>query len=448
MTFGFLSHPLGLLVLLRMLFANGNGRGGAYAESSAPGVPAVPTGPFPVAKPATLPAWPKGWCPDVPVPPEVRARAWALLPELWKGGEGTRKVEMVGGRYITFVAAMVAAPDPSKPGQMVQQKAVGAFRSVNCEQVYPEGVSTEQAADAAAKALANSAVVMNEALKLRGYKKSDQVIYKDFQGRAGLNADGYPGTTTMVKLELVLKGAGQQMAPVRVYPWRATGAYDGVNAPTQAEWDGTAVPATSPVARPAGKPAPSGAPPQPAPPPIVPAVYTIPKAPSYVPPSPAYVPASMSNVDVQHALNVLGYKGADGVPLKEDGIIGPQSKFATAGFQRDHPPLAVDGVAGPQTKSALGAAIALQKVALPSTMSLVPVAPVIVSSPVDVQRALNRLHYLGADGRPLVEDGKLGANSQYATRAFQREHPPLAQDGIAGPQTKAALSTSLLSVAV
>jgi len=439
MTFGFLSHPIGLLVLLRMLFSGSNGNGGGGGLFAPPGPsPAVPTGPFPVAKPPTLPDWPKGWCPDVPVPPEVRARGWALLPELWKTGEGTRKVEMVGGRYITFIAATVQG-----------QKAVGAFRSVNCEQIYPEGMSSEQAADAAAKVLLNSAVVMNEALKLRGYKKSDMVIYKGFQQKAGLAADGYPGTSTMLKLETVLKGGGQQMAPVRVYPWRATGAYDGVNAPTAAEWNGTAVPSTSPVARPAGQPPPAAAPPQPSPPPIRPASYTVPSTPAAVPPSPAYVPAAMSSVDIQHALNTLGYKGADGLPLKEDGIIGPNTKFATTTFQKDHPPLAVDGVAGPQTKSALGAALALQRVALPTTLPAVaPAVPVIVSSVLDVQRALNRMHYLGANGQPLVEDGKAGANTAAATKQFQKEHPPLAVDGIAGPQTKAALSTALLSVSV
>lgn len=447
MLLAFLEKPLGLLILAKIL----TGRTGDGGSSLfAPPGPAVPSTPFPAAAPESLPSWPKGWCPDVPVPAEVRARAWALLPELWKTGENTRRPEMVGGRWIMFVATMTQVPDGK--GAMVSKKSVGAFRSVNCEQIFPEGQAVEQAADAAAKALRDAAIVMNEALKLRGYKQADMMTYKTFQQRAGIGADGYPGTVTMLKLETVLKSAGQQMAPVRVYPWKAGGAYDGVNAPTQAEWSGAGVPATSPIARPAGKPAPGGAPPQAAPPPITPASYTAPGPVSPMPPlTTAYVPASMTPLQVQQALSQLGYKGADGLPLKLDGIIGANTKFATGNFQHDHPPLVVDQIAGPQTKSALAAALAMQKVAPAAVTlpSLIPVAPLVpVVSNVDVQHALNRLHYLGADGKPLVEDGKIGPNSIFAVKAFQREHPPLAVDGVPGPQTKASLGIALSSVAL
>jgi len=439
-----LTNPLGLLVLLRILMGKGSQDedGGGLAEPSVPttGPPAVPKGSFPSSPPA-LPAWPKGWCPDVPVPPEVRARGWALLPELWAKGEGTRKVEMVGGRWITFVAAIANG-----------QKAVGAFRSVNCEAVYPEGLATEQAADSAAKALLDSAITMNEALKLRGYKKADMRLYQDFQRRAGLGADGYPGTVTMLKFESVLKGGGQTMAPVRVYPWKASGKYDGVNAPTSAEWEGAGVPASSPIAQAPGKAPPAAAPPRVSPPPISPTPYRAPAPAVYTaPPATPYAPVTMTNTQVQHALNVLGYKGADGAPLKEDGIIGTQSKFAIAAFQRGHPPLAVDSIAGPQTKSMLGAALAMQAANVsqgaPSYIpAAAPTMPT-VSSNVDVQHALNRLGYLGKDGKPLTEDGILGTNSKFAIAAFQKEHPPLKVDSIAGTQTKAALANALMSAA-
>jgi hypothetical protein len=42
--------------------------------------------------------------PDNPPPPEVVRKAWELLPALWKVGAGTRRVELTGSRWITYVA--------------------------------------------------------------------------------------------------------------------------------------------------------------------------------------------------------------------------------------------------------------------------------------------------------------------------------------------------------
>lgn len=435
MLLDFAAGPIGKLLLLKLLF----GEGGAEPSEA----PAVPATPFPVAKPAGLPPYPgPGWCPDLPPPPEVIARGWQLLPTLWAKGEGTFQTEMVGGRYITFQAT-----------SLLGQKAVAAYRSTNCE-VIPTAPPVMPPATPN-QALIDKANVMNEALKIRGYKKSDMHIYQDFQRAAGLLADGYPGTVTMLKLETVLKSAGYGMAPVRVYPWKAGAPYDGVNAPTTSEWEGTGVPKTSPIATAATATAtravPSSAPPIRQMPPIVPAAYKPAPAASPAPaPAAAYSPSSLTNKDVQHDLNVLGYKGADGSPLKEDGIIGPQSKFAIRAFQKDHPPLAIDSIAGPQTKSMLAAAVSLQN-AIPSGPSYIPAATTptapTVSSNVDVQHALNRLGYAGKDSMPLKEDGIIGPNSKYAIASFQREHPPLAVDSVAGPQTKARLSQALLAIA-
>lgn len=60
----------------------------------------------------------------------------------------------------------------------------------------------------------------------------------------------------------------------------------------------------------------------------------------------------------------------------------------------------------------------------------------------DVQTALNQLGYVGANGQPLTVDGIIGTNSIFATRAFQKDHPPLAVDGDPGPLTKAALTAA------
>jgi peptidoglycan hydrolase-like protein with peptidoglycan-binding domain len=61
----------------------------------------------------------------------------------------------------------------------------------------------------------------------------------------------------------------------------------------------------------------------------------------------------------------------------------------------------------------------------------------IVSSPQDVQNALNKLGY-----GPLAVDSILGPITQAAVKRFQTDHA-LVVDGKAGPQTKAALTAAL-----
>ncbi|GLV56348.1 hypothetical protein KDH_31890 [Dictyobacter sp. S3.2.2.5] len=51
-----------------------------------------------------------------------------------------------------------------------------------------------------------------------------------------------------------------------------------------------------------------------------------------------------------------------------------------------------------------------------------------------VQVDLNWDGYHGKDGKPLVEDGNYGPNTEYAVRHFQSNHH-LTVDGIVGPQT-------------
>ena len=85
---------------------------------------------------------------------------------------------------------------------------------------------------------------MNSALIAHGYKRTDMPLYAAFQRAAGLSADGFPGTRTMNALQGVLSGIGVPMAPVKIYPWHSmpgTSGYDGVNAPTLAEWQGGAL---------------------------------------------------------------------------------------------------------------------------------------------------------------------------------------------------------------
>ncbi|WP_406233560.1 XVIPCD domain-containing protein [Isoptericola jiangsuensis] len=55
-----------------------------------------------------------------------------------------------------------------------------------------------------------------------------------------------------------------------------------------------------------------------------------------------------------------------------------------------------------------------------------------------VQENLGHLGYVGADGKPLFEDGKFGRNTEAAVRQFQKDNG-LAVDGIIGPKTLRAM---------
>lgn len=92
------------------------------ATAPPPGVPSTPRQaatqnasarvppPWPQTVPRGLPAFPgPGWAPWQPPPPAVVARANQLLPELWRFGAGTRKVEQTGGVWTTYLATQMGA---------------------------------------------------------------------------------------------------------------------------------------------------------------------------------------------------------------------------------------------------------------------------------------------------------------------------------------------------
>jgi hypothetical protein len=106
-------------------------------------------------------------------------------------------------------------------------------------------------------ALTQAAIAMNNALLAHGYKRGDQPLYRAFQSAAGLSPDGFPGQATMNALFNALAAAGELPAPVKIYPWLRSGGFDGVNAPTWAEWTGGA-PAPVPGGGGVTPPAPGG----------------------------------------------------------------------------------------------------------------------------------------------------------------------------------------------
>lgn len=69
--------------------------------TAAPKPTPVSTGPTP----AGLPKFPAGWEPDTPPSAAVVARAYALLPTLWKSGKpGAIKQEQTDGQWKTYQA--------------------------------------------------------------------------------------------------------------------------------------------------------------------------------------------------------------------------------------------------------------------------------------------------------------------------------------------------------
>jgi hypothetical protein len=109
-------------------------------------------------------------------------------------------------------------------------------------------VPTSYGTPGGASAVQSAAVAMNNALSAHGYKAYDQPLYRAFQSAAGLGADGYPGTSTMGRLQGVLSTMSMAIAPVPIFPWKRAGAYDGKNAPLASDWNAPASAAPSGVA--------------------------------------------------------------------------------------------------------------------------------------------------------------------------------------------------------
>lgn len=87
--------------------------------------PSMQPAPLPVGMPEGLPAFPgPGWVPDSPPPAPVIARAVALLPQLWRQGQGAHTTEQTAGRWITYLATMIGT-----------KRSVVAYRLAN---VYGE----------------------------------------------------------------------------------------------------------------------------------------------------------------------------------------------------------------------------------------------------------------------------------------------------------------------
>ncbi len=153
-------------------------------------------------------------------------------------------------------------------------------------------------------------------------------------------------------------------------------------------------------------------------------------------------PTRVSTIaDMQHALTFLKICG--NTPLRDSGVLDPPTVACIKAFQTVMQ-IPVTGMDDPTTKMSLETAIT--KSAVSSTAPAILASPTVVSPPTnnpiiaterDLQRALN---VLGASPK-LKEDGKIGPVTTAAIKAFQVVHG-LVADGLAGPQTKAAIATA------
>jgi peptidoglycan hydrolase-like protein with peptidoglycan-binding domain len=149
--------------------------------------------------------------------------------------------------------------------------------------------------------------------------------------------------------------------------------------------------------------------------------------------------AGMSGTDVVALQDLLLFLGFD--PGPSDGVFGPATEAAVIAFQTGHD-LEADGVIGLATREALSAALEGEPPAsdLPeSTAAGVELGTRLLRTGLhgtDVAQLQSVLTALGFDPGPA--DGIFGTGTAAAVRAFQVAHD-LQADGVAGPQTLAAL---------
>lgn len=154
--------------------------------------------------------------------------------------------------------------------------------------------------------------------------------------------------------------------------------------------------------------------------------------------------------DIQRAVNTLGVATP---PLRVDGLLSPVTMRAIVAIQRKVK-VPATGVLDLPTKRAvestlgalamgdppgIGVSPAVQRATSKSVDKLVSGASqMAIKSVVDIQKALNAL----GSNPALKEDGKLGAKTEAAIKAFQIA-TGLVADGVPGPKTWAALQSAV-----
>jgi peptidoglycan hydrolase-like protein with peptidoglycan-binding domain len=213
---------------------------------------------------------------------------------------------------------------------------------------------------------------------------------------------------------------------------------------------------------------PQPAPAAPAPAPAAAAAPAAAKTPAATPAAPAPAPAAArllqqgtSGSDVSAWQTFLRSQGYTTVTV--DGVFGPQTADATKGFQRARG-LTADGIVGPETLRASQTAAPAAAVPAPAPAPAPALVVSVVVDPVklatqaaSVAKALGALTLrrdmtgsttpillwqllLKTAGYTLTADGKFGAQTEDATKAFQRTTLKVSADGVVGPDTLRAVA--------
>jgi len=178
---------------------------GPTVPANAP-VPATSAPPWPQVMPTGLAPFPSGWEPYEPPPGTVVQRANELLPQLWKGGAGTFKVEKTAGVWVYYRAT----PMGEKRGVVAFRERVpsSAPSPSSSIQVVPLGPASPTA-PASTQAVSlptlrrgssgNDVVILQKRLGIPADGKfgpGTESAVRGFQGRNGLTADGVVGPRT------------------------------------------------------------------------------------------------------------------------------------------------------------------------------------------------------------------------------------------------------------
>ena len=153
-------------------------------------------------------------------------------------------------------------------------------------------------------------------------------------------------------------------------------------------------------------------------------------------------PTRISTIaDVQHALNFLKVCPT---PLRDTGVLDAATVNCLKAYQSIMQ-IPITGMADPTTKMTLESSVTKSGISVnaPTILSHPSVTAPPTNNPIiaterDLQRSLN---LLGASPK-LKEDGKIGPITTAAIKAFQVVHG-LVADGLAGPQTKAAVAVAV-----
>jgi LPXTG-motif cell wall-anchored protein len=153
-----------------------------------------------------------------------------MAPVVWAEQDGLYRA-IRGNMNNVRAGDVLLLPASKGVGSMYATGAIGRNTAVGSP-FAAIGLATQDVIN-------QTAAAMNDALIAHGYRQSDTAVYVAFQTAVGEGPDGYPGPDTMYQLQAVLGGMHVKPANVPIYPWDAKGGYDGVNAPTSAQWYGT-----------------------------------------------------------------------------------------------------------------------------------------------------------------------------------------------------------------